>query len=135
MKNDILFKKNNSYVLFDRETLNAIEIDKQTKLVYDKFNQKENLSKKEEKIIRLIMSNLSSTKKNTLPKPEIGSFRVILTEKCNLSCKNCFVKRNKVNLAEMSNKTLTSFIKKSLEKENSGEIKYHFFGGEPCPVE
>lgn len=71
--------------------------------------------------------NCRICRNNSLP----TSYRIALTEQCNLACDECFVTKNRMNLATMSDETMTSVITNSINGANGQELTYHFFGGEP----
>jgi uncharacterized protein len=61
----------------------------------------------------------------------IRAFRIVLTEKCNLRCAECFVTKEQSGLRTMSPETLERTIRQSVPYGASHRITYHFFGGEP----
>ncbi len=134
MTKNIILKKGKRYILFNKENLKALELDKGAIRAYEKFNKKSILIKKEKEIIDFIKENdffNDSSIKGSQSRHIISSYRIVLTEKCNLNCKYCFVKKNNKILNEMSLKTLKNFIKKSFKNTNVKSFRYHFFGGEP----
>jgi radical SAM protein with 4Fe4S-binding SPASM domain len=64
-------------------------------------------------------------------RPNIRAFRIVLTEKCNLRCVECFVTKEQARLRTMTPATLDRVIRQSIPYGVSHRITYHFFGGEP----
>lgn len=64
-------------------------------------------------------------------KPNVRAFRIVLTEKCNLRCAECFVVKNADKLRTMSKATLQRIIMETIPYGKEERITYHFFGGEP----
>lgn len=63
--------------------------------------------------------------------PDIVAFRIVLTEKCNLCCAECFVTKNNNTLKTMSPEILDKTIDIILEYSRTRQTMIHFFGGEP----
>ena len=59
------------------------------------------------------------------------AYRIVLTEYCNLACAECFVTKNRTNLATMPEDTLIEVIDNSIRNATGRILTYHFFGGEP----
>lgn len=67
----------------------------------------------------------------TVLRPHVQAFRIVLTEKCNLRCAECFVTKNAGELRTMSPETLERIIRETIPYGLHQKIVYHFFGGEP----
>lgn len=108
----------------DRETRKKLETLKQEGFIVSEHTEElqhiENWKNKQIKI----------SKKELGRGLKLNSLRVILTEKCNFSCKYCFVKtRKKGNLKTISWDNLKRGVDLLLELSDSIEVQ--FFGGEP----
>lgn len=64
-------------------------------------------------------------------RPEVQAFRIVLTEKCNIRCAECFVTKKAGRLRNMSLETLEEVIRKTIPYGTRENLRYHFFGGEP----
>ena len=63
--------------------------------------------------------------------PTFSGFRVVLTERCNLHCRSCFVKKREHSARRMTPEDLNRIIHLTLPYGKERRLKYHFFGGEP----
>lgn len=63
--------------------------------------------------------------------PHVQAFRIVLTEKCNLRCAECFVTKGTRELRTMSPEMLERVIRETIPYGAHQRIVYHFFGGEP----
>lgn len=63
--------------------------------------------------------------------PNVRAFRIVLTEKCNLRCAECFVVKNADKLRVMAPETLEKVIRATIPYGVKHRVTYHFFGGEP----
>jgi uncharacterized protein len=61
----------------------------------------------------------------------VRAFRIVLTEKCNLRCAECFVVKRANKLRSMSKETLEIVTRATIPYGAKGRLTYHFFGGEP----
>lgn len=59
------------------------------------------------------------------------SYRIVLTEQCNLACVECFATKNVNCLKTMDEETLFKVLDYSFEHNRDKTIQYCFFGGEP----
>lgn len=64
-------------------------------------------------------------------RPNIRAFRIVLTEKCNLKCVECFVTKRADNLSTMTEDRLAHAIRETILYGAKDRVTYHFFGGEP----
>lgn len=64
-------------------------------------------------------------------RPSIRAFRIVLTEKCNLRCAECFVTKTPERLRTMELSVLESTIRYTIPYGKTDVVTYHFFGGEP----
>lgn len=70
-------------------------------------------------------------------RPSKQSFRVVLTERCNLRCVGCFVTAQSPGIASkkvqkaMTEETLFRVMQETILYGAHEQITYHFFGGEP----
>ncbi len=64
-------------------------------------------------------------------RPNVRAFRIVLTEKCNLRCAECFVVKNADKLRTMSLQTLEKVVRATKPYGVKDRMTYHFFGGEP----
>lgn len=64
-------------------------------------------------------------------RPNVRAFRIVLTEKCNLRCIECFVVKHTDKLRTMSKGTLERVIRATIPYSAKSHVTYHFFGGEP----
>ncbi len=64
-------------------------------------------------------------------RPNVRAFRIVLTERCNLRCAECFVVKNADKLRVMAPKTLERVIRGTIPYGAKHRVTYHFFGGEP----
>jgi uncharacterized protein len=64
-------------------------------------------------------------------RPNVCAFRIVLTEKCNLRCAECFVVKNADKLRTMSQETIGRVICATIPYGATQRVTYHFFGGEP----
>ncbi len=64
-------------------------------------------------------------------RPNVRAFRIVLTEKCNLRCAECFVVKSADKLRTMSKETLERVIRATIPYGTKDRVTYHFFGGEP----
>lgn len=63
--------------------------------------------------------------------PNVRAFRIVLTEKCNLRCAECFVVKHADKLRVMAPETLEKVIRATIPYGAKHRVTYHFFGGEP----
>ena len=63
--------------------------------------------------------------------PNIVAFRIVLTEKCNLRCAECFVTKNNQKLTTASLDQLDKTADEIIRYSKSKQTMVHFFGGEP----
>lgn len=63
--------------------------------------------------------------------PHVTAFRIVMTERCNLQCKECFVTKHAGRLPTMSACVLNSIVDKLIEFSYHASPQIHFFGGEP----
>ncbi|MBR4271103.1 MAG: radical SAM protein [Clostridia bacterium] len=59
------------------------------------------------------------------------SYRIVLTEQCNLACVECFATKNINCLKTMDSETLFEVLEYSFKNNNNKSTQYCFFGGEP----
>ncbi|OGI34294.1 MAG: hypothetical protein A2259_05050 [Candidatus Moranbacteria bacterium RIFOXYA2_FULL_43_15] len=64
-------------------------------------------------------------------RPSVRAFRIVLTEKCNLRCIECFVVKHVDELRTMSKETLERVVRTTISYGTESRVTYHFFGGEP----
>lgn len=64
-------------------------------------------------------------------RPNIRAFRIVLTEKCNLRCAECFVTKAPDSLRTMDIDVLERTIRQTIPYGREHAVTYHFFGGEP----
>ena len=64
-------------------------------------------------------------------RPNVRAFRIVLTEKCNLRCAECFVVKHADKLRVMAPETLEKVIRATIPYGAKHRVTYHFFGGEP----
>jgi uncharacterized protein len=64
-------------------------------------------------------------------RPNIRAFRIVLTEKCNLRCAECFVTKAPDSLRTMDLSVLERTILHTIPYGQTHAVTYHFFGGEP----
>ncbi len=64
-------------------------------------------------------------------RPNIRAFRIVLTEKCNLRCAECFVTKAPNSLRTMELGVLEKTIRNTISYGQTNTVTYHFFGGEP----
>ncbi len=64
-------------------------------------------------------------------RPNIRAFRIVLTEKCNLRCAECFVTKAPDSLRTMDPGVLERVIRETIPHGRAHAVTYHFFGGEP----
>lgn len=64
-------------------------------------------------------------------RPNIRAFRIVLTEKCNLRCAECFATKEPERLRTMDPDVLGRVIRGTIPYGRSQAVTYHFFGGEP----
>jgi uncharacterized protein len=67
----------------------------------------------------------------TRPEARINSYRVVLTEACNLACTYCFEKDFAQAKRRMSDDTLDAVVDRLASRHNGEHITVHWFGGEP----
>jgi len=79
-----------------------------------------------------IKSEIRSKKEELGNSTMLDAFRIILTEKCNLRCKYCFVRGKKeISLKDMNLRTLIGGINLLTSLSGGRSIELQFFGGEP----
>ena len=64
-------------------------------------------------------------------RPNVRAFRIVLTEKCNLRCAECFVVKSADKLRTMPKEILERVIRATIPYGVKDRVTYHFFGGEP----
>jgi len=64
-------------------------------------------------------------------KTRLNSFRIVLTEKCNLRCSYCFVQRDVSKLRDMDETTLIKALDLLIKLNGKKDVEVQFFGGEP----
>ena len=64
-------------------------------------------------------------------RPSVTQFRIVLTERCNLRCAECFVTKNADSLKHMEADTLERVVNETIPYGEHVSLVYHFFGGEP----
>jgi len=136
-------KADSSDILFDRNSLFIAKADKKCMQLLDFFKNGATTEEAvikfgnsvRETIVKLIDMHFLVNNTDDVPhvsedrsNVNISGFRLILTEKCNLRCKHCYVYKND---KEMSRETLLDSIDKSVEFAANKDFIYHFFGGEP----
>lgn len=143
-----LFPGNDGEIIhFEEDSLNLTELSELHRCLLTEFSEKK--TRKEVIVIynndpevvavvdELIELGLVKEKLPIQPlqhfnfRPNVRSFRVVLTEKCNLRCNECFVTKNVDRLRTMSQKTLERVIRSTIPYGIEECITYHFFGGEP----
>lgn len=136
-----------SLIHFNEETLALTELDPLHKKVLSEFTE---MRTKEEVIAyhkydrdvadvvdEIIELELITTRLSPRPvlefnlRPNVRAFRIVLTEKCNLRCIECFVIKNVNKLRTMPKETLERVIHTTIPYGAKNHVTYHFFGGEP----
>lgn len=118
-KYEIYKNHKNEDILFDSDNLSLFKLTR-GEISRLKFIEKDKLFKNNKKITF-----------NKKVNPRVKGIRIIVTENCNLRCRDCFVLNDVKNNKAMSINTAEKVTKKILKYAEKESIFYHFFGGEP----
>lgn len=139
--------KEGTLIHFNEDTLALTELDQQHRILLSDFTEAH--TKDEvvathggdkdvaDVIDELIELELVATQLPPPPiavfrlQPNIRAFRIVLTEKCNLRCVECFVVKYANRLQTMAPETLEQVIRATIPYGVKDRVTYHFFGGEP----
>ena len=130
----ILEGPNGVQIVFDAETLALLEADEESIGDLMSAAKTKDLSTLNPVAIQclegagLISSPAAATKRQSL---SINAFRVVLTERCNFRCPECFVTNQAAHLRTMNQQTIREVVAKATELSGGKPFTFHFFGGEP----
>ncbi|ELB1989226.1 TPA: radical SAM protein [Vibrio parahaemolyticus] len=147
-----IYRRDGEMVIFDPDTLESILLDSNESILFDRFLLGE-YSKEEPSQLSLIKEisdlglplpaqtvdpkealNKRLTKLKVRPDTKdlrISGYRIVLTDKCNMNCKYCFVSTN-TGKPDMEEQDLyESLVYLFKQNKNRREITIQWFGGEP----
>jgi uncharacterized protein len=145
------FNRDDKYIVFNKRNLKSLRIDFEAKSIIDALSNEgsfhpENVALDEierafvEELTHLgIIESLEQIRHLTeddIPRIsgplQITSYRIVLTEACNLRCTYCFQEETTDRQKSMSSETMEQVIDHLLARHGpEDQINIHWFGGEP----